>query len=265
MANDERQEIDKGLRATILQSTVCIVKVSEDRTDADNGSGTLIRWRGRHLILTAAHVIENAQPEDLRFLFPPANTRPTLSFEEMQTLSGLPAEKVVWWEELELGRIVCDPHPGLDLAAIEVSSDLDKQGSVCFADLVEGGQTPPEGQKIIITGYPSKNHRWLEDEGPLYFPQVTRTQIQPNRPMKDFDPDQHFLASYNLQKLTPPGPEPHGISGAAAWVPVEKDSIIWHPDKDMAGVATNWYRREGLMKVVRREAVEGFLIAKVSW
>lgn len=263
MSNDEREEIDKGLRATILQSTICIVKVLADRTNADNGTGTLVRWRGRHLILTAAHVIENSQPEGLRFLFPPANTQPTLTFEEMQTLRTLPAEKIIWWVELKLGRIVSDPN--LDLAAIEVSSDLGEEHSVCFADLVEGGQTPPEGQKIIIIGYPSKNHRWLEDEGPMYFPQVTRTQIQPNRPMKDFDPDQHFLTSYNLQKLTPAGPEPHGISGAAAWMPVEKDSIIWHPDKEMAGVATNWYRREGLMKVVRREAVEGFLIAKVSW
>lgn len=145
MANDERQEIDKGLRATILQSTICIVRVSGDRRDADNGSGTLVRWRGRHLILTAAHVIDNSQPEDLRFLIPPANTRTTLTYAEMQTLSAVPAEKIQWWVELELGRIVSDLDL-YDLAAIEVSSDLDKQHSVCFADLVEGGQTPPEGQ-----------------------------------------------------------------------------------------------------------------------
>jgi len=215
------------------------------------------------LILTAAHVIDNSQPEDLRFLFPPANTRTTLTYAEVQTLSTVPAETIQWWVELELGRIVSDPD--LDLAAIEVSSDLDKQHSVCFADLIEGGQTPPEGQNIIIIGYPSKNSSWLEDEGPLYFPQVTRTQIQPSREIEGFDPDQHFLASYNLEKLTPSGPEPHGISGAAAWLPVEKESIIWHPGKEMAGVATTWYRRLGLMKVVRREAVEEFLIAKVLW
>lgn len=263
MANDERLEIDKGLEATIRQSTVCIVRVSGDRTQADNGSGTLVRWRWRYLILTAAHVIDNSQPGDLRFLFPPANTLTTLTYAEVQTLSTVPAETIRWWVELELGRIVSDPD--LDLAAIEVPSELDEQHSVCFADLVEGGQTPPEGQKIIIIGYPSKNSSWLEDEGPLYFPQVIRTEIKPGRKIDGFDPDQHFLASYNLEKLTPGGPEPHGISGAAAWLPVEKESIIWCPDKEMAGVATNWYRRLGLMKVVRREAVEEFLIAKVSW
>jgi hypothetical protein len=94
MANDERQEIDKGLEATIRQSTVCIVRVSGDRTQADNGSGTLVRWRGRHLILTAAHVIDNSQPEDLRFLFPPANTQTTLTYAEVQTLSTVPAETI---------------------------------------------------------------------------------------------------------------------------------------------------------------------------
>jgi hypothetical protein len=50
---------------------------------------------------------------------------------------------------------------------------------------------------------------------PVYFPQVTRTEIKPSRKIDGFDPDQHFLASYNLKKLTPGGPEPHGISGAA--------------------------------------------------
>ncbi len=163
-------------------------------------------------------------------------TGTTFTYAEVQTLRSVPAETIRWWVELELGQIVSDPD--LDLAAIEVLPELDKQHSVCFADLVEGGQTPAEGQKIIITGYPSKNSSWLEDEGPLYFPQVTRTEIKPSRRIDGFNPDQHFLASYNLKKLTPGGPEPHGISGAAAWLPLEKESIIWLPDKEMAGVAT---------------------------
>src|SRR5262245_25214942 len=56
-----------AMEAAIRQMTVGIVHGSGEKKWQYIAAGTLVRWRGRHFILTAEHVVRDTEPEDFRF------------------------------------------------------------------------------------------------------------------------------------------------------------------------------------------------------
>jgi hypothetical protein len=75
----------------------------------------------------------------------------------------------------------------------------------------------------------------------------------------DFDPSTHFLADYNTAEDYP-GADPTGLSGSTFFFHRPAPEV-WYPNIDMAGVTISWYQKRRLLKIIRREVVEGFLTA----
>src|SRR5262245_10582474 len=247
----------------IRSSTVGIVSGSGEQKWSWNGTGTLIRWKGRHLILTAHHVIEDTLPEDLRFFLPPDSPPIKVERETMSKMPGAPTSLMRPFTQLDLGRIVIDKE--LDLAAIEVDGNLSVKTPANFFDLAEGGRTPTEGQQTIIMGFPSDISRVTHAGFRVLLSYVMWTQVAPNRKyLRDFDPDIHFLTHYT-EAETHPDASPRGISGAAMWFLSNESLSVGYPKLDIAGVGISWYKgQQPVLQIVQREIVEEFLTAKLN-
>jgi hypothetical protein len=153
----------------------------------------------------------------------------------------------------------------LDLAVIEVNSNLEETHPCRFVDLGAGGRSPDEGQQTIFMGFPFDVSRVTKENFRVIFAYLEWTNVGPNRThLTGFDPARHFLAPYVLVE-THPQANPEGISGCVMWRPVRDTSVVWHPMLDIAGVSSTWYPRIGILKIVRREIVEEFLTANVTW
>jgi len=213
MMDEQLNAASDAIEAAIRQSTVGIVSGSGNEKWQGIGTGTIVCWRGRHLILTAEHVIAGTPPEDIRFFFRHDAPPIKVERETILNLPDVPTAALKWSSEIELGRLVTNPE--MDLAAIEVDSSLDKKYPSRFFDLAEGGRTPAEGQQTIVMGFPYDISRLTHKNERVVFSQLEWTDVAPNREhLKDFDPAKHFLAPYKLSDIYPDA-NPKGFSGSA--------------------------------------------------
>lgn len=72
-----------------------------------------------------------------------------------------------------------------------------------------------------------------------------------------FDPDRHYLISYELAKQ---GKHPKGISGAAVWRESAEKRIVWAPRFEFAGICTSCYREGTVEQIVKASVVREFLL-----
>jgi hypothetical protein len=248
----------RGLQEAVRRSTVGIVSGSGDHKWKGIGAGALVHWKGHHLVLTAEHVIGATLREDLRFFFPFGIPPKTVERETLQTLRGAPTSELQTFKQIELGRLAVDPE--LDLATMEVDSRLDSAYAVRFIDLVPGKQTPPEGTDILATGFPRDIARQTIPGDVVVFPHTEWTEVGPIREgLPGFDSSRHFLADYHTAEDYP-GANPTGLSGSSFWFH-RPTPDVWHPNIDVAGVTSSWYSKHRMLKIIRREVVEGFLTA----
>jgi len=246
-----------GIEETVASAMVGIVCGSGDQKWRGIGTGTLIRWKEQHLILTAEHVIAGTLVEDLRFFF--RQDAPLIRRERsaLLELPGMPAAALRPFREIELGRSVSDAK--LDLAALPVDGGMESKYPVRFFTLEPGGTTPGVDHTTIVMGFPHDISRVTKKNERVVFTYVEWTQVAPSRTgLEDFEDSNHFLASYRLTESYPDA-DPHGLSGSAMWFRRGDTPLVWHPNIDIAGVTIAWYRRPSLLKMVRREPIECFL------
>ena len=262
MENEQLNAAADGIEEAIAWSTVGIVSGSGNEKWRGIGTGTLVRWKDRHLILTAAHVVAGTLPEDLRFFLREDAPIIRLERKALLQLPGVPTSVLRPFKEIELDRPVIDTD--LDLAALPVDIRIEKQYPVRFFCLEEGGATPAVDHTTILMGFPHDISQVTQKNERVVFTHVEWTQVAPVREgLEGFEPSKHFLAAYYLTE-TYPNADPHGLSGAAMWFRSSNTPVVWHPNVEIAGVQIAWYRRPCLLKMVRREAVEGFLSGQLG-
>jgi Trypsin-like peptidase domain len=261
VATNERDITDlatQALEEAVRKSTVGIVSGSGKHQFAGLGTGTLVVWKGRHLLLTADHVIGRTNLDDLRF-FLPSDTQPIrVERENLSALSKGPSVTRQPFVGLPFRDVT--RNEDLDLASMVVEPDLGGNKSAIFFQLTPGGATPVEGRDILSTGYP---HDITQSVAPGEVAAVGHTEwtkvLGHREGLKNFDPDKHFLGSY-LTETDYPGANPTGLSGAAVWSWKEKGKPgLWYPDLELSGVMSAYYGPSRLLKMVRREVVEQFL------
>ena len=254
-----------GIEAAIRLSTVGIVVGSGDRKGQDIGTGTLICWRGRHLILTAEHVIAGTPAKDIRIILPPDSPPVKVERDTLLNLPGMLTKNIREPVELKLGQLVADAK--LDLAAMQVDSGIAEKYPLRFFNLAMGGRTPGEGRQTTIIGFPYDISLVTTNDRRVISTSVEWTRIAPNRERHPgFDPDIHFLAVYTEAEDYPDA-KPLGMSGGAMWFlrdemsQVDGTEGLWYPKIDIDGVGISWHQKTKLLMMVRREAVEEFLTA----
>jgi hypothetical protein len=85
----------------------------------------------------------------------------------------------------------------------------------------------------------------------------------PPETLDGFNSEIHFVVPFGSREQYP-NADPHGFSGAGVWYRKGSTPGIWHANLELGGVIVTWFKKSNLLKVVKREAVEAFLLEKVQ-
>jgi hypothetical protein len=246
--------------------TVGIVNVLVDvdyqkKTMADGlGTGTACTWKGHRLLLTAEHVIANAQPKDLAFLL---RVDEAIKWEG----SGEP-QKVVERVSLPVERIVrCMEH---DLAAIVLRTEELTPFHMQFCELpdhLSKRRTAKRKGSLILLGFPTDRifdvSKVKTANAEAYY-HAARPTILAGTIAK---PRKNLSSTYQQKRdvllhYTPTDPQmkPFGFSGATAWSErAERSGVLWIAEPMVFGVLTHAFMTPKLLRVVGGPTVKNFL------
>lgn len=258
----------------VLQHTASIVNTIREfgtdrstgrRADSEvSGSGTPMKWREHHFILSAAHVFEKATPKDLRVLTY-AKLPATYVSRESLTMDDI-VDGVALTDASVMHRCKWE-----DLAVVTI--DATKFQGVDFVDPAKDWIDPPVGEPVHCCGFPTDhsvrvNHRVVSpkrDEVDLaVWPTVFSGPVLPFPPedqvkfhYDDLDSNRHYLIPYDGAGVSK---HPGGVSGAAVWWESDKKEIIWRPNFKFGGTATHCHKKGTIVRVVKASVVRHFLV-----
>lgn len=228
------------------------------------GVGSACCWKGKKLVLTAKHVLEGANPSDIRFFL--RQDRPI----EWGTRPSRPTvEHAVVLAIQEIVRCPSEDLACVVLGAKESGKRLE------FVDLPRDfGDVPPDGSGTLILGAPTDKavaiaegqrpggQRWRSSALQVSGCWAVVTSEVPRFFPSSFDPTRHFLLHYDPAEEG--GSLPYGFSGTGVWYRRQKNEPVWSADPVLAGVETRWHRESKLMIAVRSEVVRRFLEDEVG-
>jgi len=226
------------------------------------GTGMAGTWAGRYCVQTAKHVVDQAEPTDLRFFVRQVGELQAKRASELVVTDGVAAM------ELNDADAVIHRCEWEDIAVITVCSDA-LGPHLEFFDVENSWTDPAEGQIVSGIGYPlSSSVRFGARVGPvleqavLLSPTPFNGQVLPN-PVGDelkfkfggFDSERHYLIPYEHAEK---GMRPEGISGAGVWLEDGQRSMIWTARFKFAGICTSCYRGT-VERIVKASVVRQFL------
>jgi len=238
--------------------------ISGRRADGEEvGTGCAGCWGDHCFILTARHVIENAQPRDLRFFCLPTGGIECRSASELRRQDIVDAEPladsaaIIYrcdWEDLALVTTMPSAVPNAE-----------------FFDAMNEWIDPSVGEPVHCFGFPS-DHRLTVDQRMVGSKEERTIALYPTPfdatvlplPTEDelrfkitaFDPRMHYLVPYGN---FPASKQPHGISGAAIWWESNQKVRVWRPNFKFAGICTCCYKQDSVVQVVKASVVRRFL------
>jgi hypothetical protein len=273
-----RKESEKVLISRLWAHTIGIVNQKpitgtlngKPCTDEQPGTSSAIRWGQHHCILTANHVIEHADRQDLRFFFRPNANLDIGTREELERQDYI--EHHPGWSAEIYDIIRCEWE---DMAIITVKSEL-KYLNAEFFDLESAWGDPAVGTVVSSAGFPThepvhlgtirrgtnEEHRIGLALTPWDGPVVDKpdSYIESYTETNPFDPERHFFAKWD-----PPDPKMKmkGFSGGAVWseAPTVKGGV-WSIKLIFAGMCT--HQKGKLARMVRASAVRRFLEESLS-
>ncbi len=220
------------------------------------GTGAACRFRGRRLILTAAHVLDGAEKTDLQFL-----PRATGRIEWADEASRTRAERVA----LEIEEIVLCTWE--DLAAIVLATNIPESVNIEFCQLPQKFSDPPANGTVLVLGYPYDQAIVVEkseEKDTLVHKQAAKSDgflgevVTTSKLLSGFDAERHFLVKFYPSHQDG---RPQGYSGAGVWLINSDEGAagIWNADPLLTGIETHGYEKSGLLRVVRSNSVRLFL------
>ncbi len=225
------------------------------------GTGTACTWKGHSVILTAEHVVAEAEPDSLAFLLrvdDAINWEGTGKPEIVVPRVSLPVESIVRCKEHDLAAIVLRAN---DLAGFRMQfCELPKQ--------LAQSRTLKRKGSLLLLGYPTDriipvaktqtanaeaNYRAVR-------PTILTGTIAkpPSKALSSqYDPERDVLINY---EPSDPKMKPHGFSGAAVWKDRAKRSgHVWTADPMIFGMQTRAFMTSRLLQVVGAPAINKFL------
>ena len=223
------------------------------------GTGSACIWKDKKVILTARHVVEEANRSDLRFFLRPSGridwnsqSAPADYSERIE----LPIDRIIQSSRYDLCAIVLLPVPDMERFPLQ------------YCNLPNGFGGAPSSGGVFLAGFPSDQAIRMESvitspgtihqalaavgrgcwativaEKPRYFP-------------SSYDPASNFLLCFDPSEE---GSLPHGYSGTGVWYQRSAGLPFWAANPVLAGVQVSWHRESKLMICVRSEIVQQFL------
>lgn len=210
------------------------------------GSGTLIKWKSSHLILTANHNLNGTKASDIRFVFYPGGTLrdgPMDAASDRTFLSRgllMPVEDDIFTDEQH--DIAAIPLKVKDLPSAARPYELSPRQPILG-----------DGNTIILAGFAWDNSFPLQGEARAVGITTQTGTFDSSLNSKqglssNYDPEYHFLLPYT--RVTE-GVRPYGISGTGAWCNAGRTGTIWAPSPVLAGVQTSWFSTSKILQIVR--------------
>jgi Trypsin-like peptidase domain len=225
------------------------------------GTGAACLFRGRKLILTAAHVLDGAEKADVEFL-PRGTGRIEWADESNRTRADRVAvviDKIVRcaWE---------------DLAAIVLSENVPESVNIRFCELPQKFSEPPAKGNVLVIGYPydqAVEVERLREKDTIVHKQAAISDgflgevVTTSKLLSGFDAERHFLVRFYPSRREG---RPQGYSGAGVWLTNSGEAAggIWNADPLLTGIETHGYENSGLLRVVRSNFVRLFLEEVIS-
>ena len=227
------------------------------REEESPGTGVAGAWGNHYFILTAKHMLEGAQVNDINLF-----GRPTASLRHASRVTIQDALVAVPLSDPGATVHRCDWE---DLAVLMVNPGC-LGPYLEFVDIASSWSDPSEGEYVIGLGYPvssgiifSRQVGELLQKAVLLNPVGFDGDVLPSstgRYFSDFNPDHHYLFPYELATQ---GKHPRGISGAAMWLQSIQNHLVWAPRFKFAGICTSSYKDGTIEQVVKASVVCQFL------
>jgi hypothetical protein len=220
--NDQETQVYSALKNSVLQSTVGVTAADEVML----GTGTMLSFGAFMGILTAWHVIENSNLQNLRFMAPEPDPG-----DAGVTLRSVSAINVV--------DLLGDKRS--DLAFLLLGEPLSDDRFSNFRTLPEIEAPLPVGSGVMIVGYPHAFVNPTTDSRGRVARRVVENPVVVDSRTKDrsdrYDPEVHFLMTY------PPAEReanynPRGFSGGAVWRFDLSPRAVFAPVPVFCGVTT---------------------------
>jgi hypothetical protein len=231
------------------------------------GTGSVIRWKKELCILTAKHVVEEADRGDLRFFSRPSGSIEQKSREDIERQGFIESHMGLRAEIHEIFRCGWE-----DIAVLTINPDTENLNAEAH-DFLGAWLDPAEGSPIYCFGFPSHNplpldvSRSGDNEQRILglTPMAWSSTVIPkpsslvesySAPLP-YDPDKHVLVPWSV-----PDPDMglYGFSGAAIWTDkaVGKGQL-WSPKLLFAGMCTHYYPSAKLGRMIKASVMKAFL------
>jgi hypothetical protein len=227
------------------------------------GTGFAGVWGRHHFILTAKHVLEEAQPKDLRFF---VRQTGQLRGQQVSEVTMQDAVVAVPLTDPDAAIHRCE---GEDIALLTMKPN-GLGPNLEFFDVASSWADPSEGEAVFGVGYPVSNSVMFNRQVGTVLQHAVVLTVTPISgvvlpcPTADerrfaitaFDPDRHFLIPYEPATR---GKSPQGISGAAVFVGSREERVVWAPRFEFAGICTSCYKHGTVEQIVKASVARQFL------
>lgn len=226
------------------------------------GSGSMILWGKQYCILTARHVVEGAEKNDMRFFFPAHDI-------EFNSRGDLLRSGRLEWDigtQATVYDIIRCSWEDIALLTIDPKTAPNTE----FYDFNSGWRDPAPTEPIYCLGFPRHDPITLHVERtensehhilglvPMIWTSVVIPKpdslIDPYSEESPYDPNRHFLVEWNVEDKTL---GMKGFSGAATWT--DPDAKLWSPKLLLTGMVTRYYSNIKVGRMVRASVLKEFL------
>ena len=190
-----------------------------------HGTGVAIRYRGNDYILTAAHVLNGEHNiENLMVIGRPdvpLTDLPKAQIPEAVHIGNHGPIEAARAKEIQIKhKFVSDEKE--DIGVLSVNNASEDLPNTIFQDV--SSEPIPEvsvGTVVNIFGVPGELAQTVENKitgqiGAMGFSFLSQEKIkQDSSPIKDYDPNVHFLTSFTEDE---DACNPHGMSGCGVWI-----------------------------------------------
>ena len=234
-----------------------------------HGTGVAIKFRGNDYILTAGHVLKG-EPNIENFM---VIERPNVPLKDLpkthipDAVHGGSHGPIHTSRAKEIQikhRFVSDKKK--DIGVLSVYNASEDLSNTIFQDV--SSEPIPEvsvGTVVNIFGVPGELAQTVENKitgeiGAMGFSFLSQEKIkQDSSPIKDYDPNVHFLTSFTEDEYAC---NPHGMSGCGVWsIPKTENETMWIPNKSrLLGLLTAWHKSSGSLLMVRIETIIDFIL-----
>jgi hypothetical protein len=226
------------------------------------GTGTLVATADAHLVITAAHVIKDADVQNIRFWCRPdapirEKTARDVTREEMGRLTA--------GEIFPIEAIVSDD--GADIAAIKIASSFKlpkpSQFYLVAASNVFANWSESEldGLSLLYFGFPVANSQSLRQVGDRAFRYIgcahgissydrsLNHDVWKNLTLSSFySPEKDFFLKYSFSRENI---DPEGFSGCGVWIGNASGGSIWSAEPLMIGMIHSYLPRKILLAAAK--------------